>query len=148
MTTTNVRPHEILLVEDNPADVRLALEAIKRLGEFHNVSVVGDGIETLAFLRQEPPKYEGAPRPDLILLDLNMRRKDGRETLAEIKANRHLRSIPVIVFTTSDHERDVFNAYDHYANAYVVKPRSLYDYMNVMKSTTQFWFGTAKHLLR
>ena len=104
-------------------------------------------MEAMDFLRREG-MFRDVPRPDLILLDLNMRRKDGRETLAEIKANRHLKSIPVVVLTTSNHERDIFNAYDHYANAYVVKPRELHDYMQTMKSITDFWFNTAKHLLR
>ena len=142
------KTYEILLVEDNEGDVRLAIEIFKKLGLSYNLNVTANGVEALAFLHREGIKYQDARRPDLILLDLNMSQKDGRETLAEIKADSHLRSIPVIVFTTSEHERDIFNAYHNFANAYVVKPRNVMDYTTVMKTITDFWLDTAKHLLR
>ena len=131
--------HEILLVEDNLADSHLTAQVLKKIGVNHNLSVVRDGVDALKFLHRED-MFADAPRPDLILLDLNMSRKDGRETLLEIKTNTHLKNIPVVVFTTSNHERDIFDSYDHSANAYVVKPRELRNYIHVMKALTDFWF--------
>lgn len=142
------RPYEILLVEDNPADQRLVQEALSETRVEHNLWMVSDGDQCLQFLRHDTTEYKESPRPDLILLDLNMRQKDGREVLAEIKSDHHLRSIPVVVFTSSTHERDIFNAYHNYANTYIIKPRHLSDCIRAMESITDYWFNTATHLLR
>ena len=140
MTTAELgKAHEILLVEDNLADSHLTAQVLKKIGVIHNLSVVRNGVEAMDFLRQEG-MFLDAPRPDIILLDLNMSRKDGRETLAEIKTNTHLKNIPVIVFTTSNHDRDIFDSYHHSANAYIIKPRELSEYVHVMKALTDFWF--------
>jgi two-component system, chemotaxis family, response regulator Rcp1 len=137
------RPIEILLVEDNPGDVRLAQEILREARVRNHISTVKDGVEALAFLRREHI-YTGAPRPDLILLDLNLPKKDGRELLADIKADRSLRSIPVIVLTTSQDERDVLGAYEAYANCYIVKPIGLEQSIEVLRSIEQFWFQTVR----
>jgi chemotaxis family two-component system response regulator Rcp1 len=137
------RPIEILLVEDNPGDVRLAQEILREARVRNHISTVKDGVEALAFLRREHI-YTGAPRPDLILLDLNLPKKDGRELLADIKADRSLRSIPVIVLTTSQDERDVLGAYEAYANCYIVKPIGLEQSIEVVRSIEQFWFQTVR----
>src|SRR4051794_24701063 len=115
------RPVEILLVDDSPGDVRLTREALREGKIRNNLSVVTDGVEALAFLRREG-RYAGAPRPDVILLDLNLPRKDGREVLAEIKADDRLRRIPVVILTTSADERDILRAYELHANCYITKP--------------------------
>jgi two-component system, chemotaxis family, response regulator Rcp1 len=130
---------EILLVEDNPGDVRLAREVLRDARVHNRISTVKDGVEALAFLRHTGT-YAGAPRPDLILLDLNLPRKDGREVLADIKADQDLRRIPVIVLTTSQDERDVLGAYESYANCYIVKPVDLEQFIAVVESIEQFWF--------
>jgi len=135
---TDDKPIEILLVEDNPGDVRIAIEALKDCRVGNNLSVVEDGVEALSFLRKENG-YEGSPRPDLILLDLNLPRKDGHEVLAEIKADTQLRQIPVVVLTTSENERDVLKAYDLNANCYITKPGGLEQFVSVMKSIQYFW---------
>ena len=133
-----VRPIEILLVEDNPGDVRMAVEALKDCRVSNRLSVVEDGVEALAFLKGQDG-YVGRPRPDLILLDLNLPRKDGHEVLAEIKADPELRRIPVVVLTTSESERDVYKAYDLNANCYITKPGGLEQFVTVMKSIQYFW---------
>jgi chemotaxis family two-component system response regulator Rcp1 len=133
------KPIEILLVEDNPGDVRLAREVLRDARVHNRISTVKDGVEALAFLRHTGT-YAGAPRPDLILLDLNLPRKDGREVLADIKADQDLRRIPVIVLTTSQDERDVLGAYESYANCYIVKPVDLEQFIAVVESIEQFWF--------
>lgn len=132
------RPIEILLVEDNPGDVRMAVEALKDCRVDNHLSVVEDGVEALAFLRGRD-QYAGRPRPDLILLDLNLPRKDGHQVLAEIKADGDLRQIPVVVLTTSENERDVNMAYDLNANCYITKPSGLEQFVAVMKSIQYFW---------
>jgi len=137
------RPVEILLVEDNPGDVRLAVEALRGCRGSHNLNVVGDGVEALAYLRGER-EYEGKPRPDLILLDLNLPRKDGREVLAEIKVDKALKRIPVVVLTTSAAESDVRKAYDLSANCYITKPVGLEQFVSVMKSIQYFWSTIAR----
>jgi two-component system, chemotaxis family, response regulator Rcp1 len=137
------RPIEILLVEDNPGDVRLAQEILREARVRNHISTAKDGVEALAFLRHEH-MYTGAPRPDLILLDLNLPKKDGRELLADIKTDRSLRSIPVIVLTTSQDERDVLRAYEAYANCYIVKPIGLEQSIEVVRSIEQFWFQTVR----
>ena len=136
------RPIEILLVEDNPGDVRIAVEALKDCRVPNRLSVTEDGVEAIRFLRGEDG-YSGSPRPDLILLDLNLPRKDGHQVLAEIKTDDGLRQIPVIVLTTSENERDVFRAYDLNANCYVTKPSGLDQLVNVMQCIHYFWSGVA-----
>ncbi len=133
-----IRPIEILLVEDNPADVRMTVEALKDCRVSNKLSVVEDGEQALMFLRRHDG-YAGRTRPDLILLDLNLPRKDGHEVLAEIKADPDLRKIPVVVLTTSENERDVRKAYDLNANCYITKPGGLEQFVSVMKSIQYFW---------
>ncbi|MDD1718410.1 MAG: response regulator [Methanoregulaceae archaeon] len=131
---------EILLVEDNPGDVRLTKEGLKDSRIVNHIHVVGDGVEAMAFLRKEG-KYEDAPRPDLILLDLNLPRKDGRELLAEIKGDRDLKRIPVVVLTSSKAEQDVVMAYDLHANCYIRKPINLNEFSTMMQNFEQFWLA-------
>lgn len=133
------RTVEILLVEDNPGDVRLTSEGLREGKISNNLSVVGDGIDAIAFLRREG-QFANAPRPDLILLDLNLPRKDGREVLAEIKADEDLRRIPVVVLTTSSAEQDIVRTYDLAANCYVTKPLDFEAFVEMVKSIEDFWF--------
>ena len=134
---------KILLVEDNPGDVRLTQEALVDAKVHNQMFVVGDGVEALAFLRKEG-EYRDTPQPDLILLDLNLPRKDGREVLAEIKEDQHLRRIPVVVLTTSTEERDVVKAYNSHANCYINKPVDLDQFINVIKTIEGFWLSIVK----
>ena len=136
---TDGRPIEILLAEDSATDVMLAEEALEEAKMRNNLHVVKDGVETMAFLRKEG-KYADAPRPDLILLDLNMPRKDGREVLAEVKADASLRMIPVVVLTTSDAQEDVHKVYGLHANCYIKKPVDFEQFANVVRAIDQFWF--------
>jgi len=138
------RPVEILLVEDNPGDVRLTREALREGKVHNNLHVAKDGVEALAFLRKEGDEYAGAVRPDLILLDLNLPRKDGREVLEEIKADPSLRHIPVVVLTSSEAEQDIVRAYDLHANCYVSKPVDLDQFITVVQSIENFWFTIVK----
>ena len=131
------RPVEILLVEDNPGDVRLTIEALRESKVRNHLSVARDGVEALAFLRREGGHAE-AVRPDLILLDLNLPRKDGREVLAELKADPDLKTIPVVILTTSRAEQDVLRSYELQANCYISKPVDL-DQFTVVKSIEDFW---------
>jgi CheY-like chemotaxis protein len=137
------RPIEILLVEDNPGDVRLTIEALKEGRVGNHLNVAGDGVEALAFLRRQE-RYADAPRPDLVLLDLNLPRKDGRETLAEIKTDPDLCHIPVVVLTTSEAESDVLKAYGLHANCYIVKPVDLDQFLQVVRSIEAFWLTIVK----
>ncbi len=137
------RPLEILIVEDNPGDVRLTMEALKGNGVRHRLSIVEDGMEAMAFLRRRG-KYTAAPRPDLILLDLNLPRKDGRAVLAEMKADKRLRPIPIVVLTTSEADGDIRRAYDLYANCYVAKPGNLDEFIEVVKALEHFWLTIVK----
>jgi len=137
------RPVELLLVEDNPGDVRLTRETLKDCKLLNHMSVVGDGVEAMAFLRREG-KYAKALRPDLILLDLNLPKKDGREVLAEIKADEHLRRIPVVVLSTSSAEQDIIKTYDLHANCYITKPVDLDQFGSVVKAIEQFWFAIVR----
>jgi len=137
------RPAEFLLVEDNPGDVRLTREALKECKLRNNLSVVGDGVEALAYLRREG-KYAEATRPDVILLDLNLPRKGGREVLAEIKADPVLRRIPVVVITSSEAEQDVVASYDLHVNCYVNKPVDLDQFIKVVRSVGTFWLTIVK----
>lgn len=132
-------PAIILLVEDSPTDVLMTREALAEARVTTNLHVVKDGVEALAFLRRQPP-FEKAPRPHLILLDLNMPRKDGREVLAEIKNDPDLHRIPVVVLTTSRAENDVVKAYDLHANSYLVKPVNFERFVEMIKNLERFWF--------
>jgi chemotaxis family two-component system response regulator Rcp1 len=134
---------QVLLVEDNPGDVRLTKEALKEGKLLNQLSVVGDGVEALSFLRKEG-KYVDALQPELILLDLNLPKKDGREVLAEIKADPNLRRIPVVVLTTSSAEEDILKIYDLHANCYITKPVDLEQFMGVVKSIEDFWVSVVK----
>jgi two-component system, chemotaxis family, response regulator Rcp1 len=143
MMTEPVAPIDILLIEDNPGDVRLTVEALKE-GKVHNrLSVVADGVEALAFLRREG-QYADAPRPDVILLDLNLPKKDGREVLGEIKADERLRRIPVVVLTTSKAEQDILESYSLHANCYITKPVDLEQFITVVRSIEDFWLTIVK----
>jgi CheY-like chemotaxis protein len=134
---------EILLVEDNPGDVRLTQEALKSDSLWSTLRVVRDGVEATAYLRREG-EFRGAVRPDLILLDLNLPRKDGREVLAEIKADDDLKLIPVVVLTTSQADEDILKAYGAHANCYITKPVELAKFMTVLKSIEHFWFAIVR----
>ena len=140
MTTFVGRPVEVLLVEDNQADARLMQEAFREAKVLNRLSIVKDGVEAIAFLRREGT-YGEAPRPDLMLLDLNLPRKDGREVLAEIKADEDLRRIPVVVLTTSEAQQDVLKAYDLHANCYITKPVDLEKFLEVVASVEHFWLS-------
>jgi CheY-like chemotaxis protein len=136
-------PIEILLVEDNAGDVRLTFEALNEGKVTNRLSVARDGVEALAFLRQEDA-FAGAPHPDLILLDLNLPKKDGREVLAEIKADPILRRIPVVILTTSNAEQDIVRSYDLHANCYITKPVDLDKFIAVVASIQDFWLSIVK----
>ena len=136
-------PIEILLVEDNPGDVRLTREALRDGKVRNNLSVADDGVEALAFLRRTG-KHANAPRPDLILLDLNLPRLSGREVLAQIKEDPELQSIPVVILTTSQAEQDIVRAYQLNANCYVSKPVDLDQFITVIKSIENFWLTVVK----
>jgi CheY-like chemotaxis protein len=136
-------PIEILLVEDNPGDVRLTREALREAKVHNNVHVAADGVEALAFLRKEG-SHAKAPRPDLILLDLNLPKKGGREVLEEIKSDNGLSHIPVVILTTSQAERDILESYRLRANAYVTKPVDLEQFLKVVQSIEQFWLEIVK----
>ena len=132
------RPVEFLLVEDNPGDVRLTREALKDSKVRNNLNVLGDGISALAYLRRDSP-YENALRPDIILLDLNLPKMDGREVLSKIKADPALRRIPVVVITSSEAEQDILRTYDLHVNCYVTKPVDLDQFIKVVQSIESFW---------
>jgi len=136
-------PIEILLVEDNPGDVRLTREVLKDGRIRNTLNVAADGVEALAILRRDG-KYSDMPSQDLILLDLNLPRKDGREVLAEIKEDPELRRIPVVVLTTSAAEADIFCAYDLHANCYITKPVDLDQFVTVIRSIEDFWLTIVK----
>ncbi|HUE97028.1 MAG TPA: response regulator [Longimicrobiaceae bacterium] len=131
-------PVEILLVEDNPGDVRLTREAFKDAKVRNNLHVVDDGVKALEFLRSEG-EYAAAPRPDLILLDLNLPRKGGREVLQEIKSDPDLLQIPVVVLTSSEADQDIAQAYELHANCFITKPVDLDQFLSVVRSLEDFW---------
>lgn len=135
-----VLPVEILLIEDNPGDVRLTMEALKEAKVINHLTVLKDGVEAMAFLRRQGP-YAKAPRPHLILLDLNLPKKDGREVLADIKADNTLKHIPIVVLTTSQDEQDVLKSYNLHANCYITKPVDLEQFIKVVRSIEDFWLG-------
>jgi two-component system, chemotaxis family, response regulator Rcp1 len=139
----STRAIEILLVEDNPGDARLTLEAFKEGKVLNNLTVMKDGVEALEYLRRQGP-YINSPRPDLILLDLNLPRKDGREVLEIIKADEGLRKIPVVVLTTSAAEEDIARAYSRHANCYITKPVDLDQFLRVVHSIESFWLSLVK----
>jgi len=136
-------PIEILLVEDNEGDVRLTREVLKDGRIRNRLNVVGDGVEALAYLRREGPYADAKPQ-DLVLLDLNLPKKDGREVLAEIKADPAMRRVPVVVLTTSSSEIDVLSAYDLHANCYITKPVDLDQFTKVVRSIEDFWLAIVK----
>lgn len=136
-------PIEILLVEDNPGDARLALEALKEAKVRNNLHVVEDGLEATAFLYRQG-KYRDARRPDLILLDLNLPGKDGREVLSEIKNDEDLKRIPVVILTVSKDDEDILRAYDLHANCYITKPIDLDQFLKVVKAIKDFWLTIVK----
>ncbi len=138
MTHSGGRPIEILLVEDNPGDVRLTQEGLNEGKVRNNLHVARDGVQALAFLRREG-EHVDAVRPDLVLLDLNLPRKDGREVLAEMKSDPELRTIPVVVLTTSSAEQDVLRSYELQANCYITKPVDLEQFITVVRSIEDFW---------
>jgi len=134
---------EILLVEDNPADIRLTTEALKEQKMYNSLNVVTDGVEAMAYLRKEG-KYSAAKRPDLVLLDLNLPKKDGREVLKDIKTDESLKAIPVVVLTVSKSEEDILKSYNLHANCYITKPVDLAQFLKVAKSVQEFWFTMVK----
>ncbi len=131
-------PIEILLVEDNPGDVRLTREALRDAKVRNNMETVADGVEAMAFLRKEG-RYSSSIRPDLILLDLNLPKKSGLEVLKEVKTDEDLRRIPIVVLTTSQAEQDIVKSYDLHANAYIAKPVELTQFVSVVKAIEDFW---------
>ena len=133
------RPVELLLVEDNPGDVRLTVEALKETKLNNNLTIVKNGVEALAYLRQEGD-YTHVPRPDLILLDLNLPKKDGREALGEIKADENLKRIPIVVLTTSKAEEDILSTYDLGVSGFVIKPITFESLVSVLKTVSKYWF--------
>jgi len=137
------RPADFLLVEDNPGDVRLTQEALKNHKVQNNLHVVTDGEEAMNFLRRQG-KHKNAPRPDIILLDLNLPRKDGREVLAEIKSDPDLKTIPVVIITSSEAEQDIIKSYNLNANCYVTKPVDLDQFIKVVQSINDFWLTIVK----
>jgi len=144
MTQGNgAKPVDILLVEDNPGDVRLTQEALKDAKLKVNLHVVNDGVEAMAFLRREG-KYESKPPADLVLLDLNLPKKDGREVLAEIKSDTRLKRTPVVIVTTSKAEEDIVRTYDLHANCYVTKPLDLDQFVTMVQSIEHFWLTIVK----
>ena len=139
----NTMPIEILLVEDSPGDVRLTREAFKDARVLVNLQVAVDGEEAMAFLKREG-KYSSKPRPDIILLDLNLPKKDGRAVLAEIKEDPKLQTIPLVILTTSASEADVLKSYSLHANCYITKPVDLDGFLKVVKSIDGFWLSVVR----
>jgi two-component system, chemotaxis family, response regulator Rcp1 len=137
------KPIQILLVEDNPGDVRLAVEALKHTTIRNQLHVVYDGVEAMSFLHRDG-QYVGFPRPHLVLLDLNLPRKDGRELLAEIKQDADLKRIPVVILTSSAAEQDILQAYNLHANCYITKPLDLGQFLKVVRSIEDFWLKVVR----
>ncbi|WP_436910752.1 response regulator [Halosimplex marinum] len=143
MSGEHGEPVEILLAEDNPGDVTLTRKALERGNISNNLHVVNDGVEAVAFLRQEG-EYADEPRPDLVLLDLNMPRKDGRDVLETIKEDDDLRRIPVVVMTSSEAEEDIVQSYDLHANAYLTKPIDFDGFLDVVQRIEDFWLTVVR----
>lgn len=137
------KPIDILLVEDNPGDVRLTQEALKEARVRNDLHVVNDGVEAMAFLRKQGV-YKNVPRPDMILLDLNLPKKSGHEVLTEIKSDDNLKRIPVVVLTVSKDEEDIVKSYNLYANCFITKPVDLDQFLTVVKSIEDFWLTIVK----
>ena len=142
-TQEDLRPIDVLLVEDNAGDVRLTIEALREGKVLNNLTVASDGEQALEILRHEGD-YAGASQPDLILLDLNLPKKDGREVLAEIKADDSLRRIPVVILTTSSAEEDILRTYNLHANCYITKPVDLEQFIKVVRCVSDFWFEVVR----
>ena len=140
---TIVEPIDILLVEDNPGDVRLTTEALKKCKIHNNLFVVKDGVEAMSFLHKEA-KYADAVTPDIIFLDLNLPKKDGREVLEEIKADENLKKTPVVILTTSQNEEDILKAYDLHANCFITKPVGFEQFTKIVAAIDNFWFSIVK----
>ena len=136
-------PVEILLAEDNPNDVEMTRRAFEKGKFLNNLHVVNDGVEAMAYLRQEG-EYEDVPRPDIVLLDLEMPRKDGKEVLEDIETDPELATIPVVVLTSSEAERDIVESYEHNANAYLTKPVGYTDFQDIVRQIESFWFEVVK----
>ncbi len=134
---------KILLVEDSPSDIDLTKEALDEGKIIHELFIVEDGLAAMQFLNKEGP-YRDVPRPDVILLDLNLPKKDGREVLVEVKSDEALKRIPVIVLTTSAAEEDICSTYEHYANCYITKPVDVEDFIRVLRSFSEFWLAFVK----
>lgn len=143
MVSGCLRAVEILLVEDNPGDIRLTTEVLKDAKLYNNINIAKDGVEALGFLYRRGD-YSDAVRPDLILLDLNLPRKDGREVLEEIKTDPALKNIPVVVLTTSSAEQDILKSYSLHANCYITKPVDLEQFSRIVASIEEFWFSIVK----
>jgi two-component system, chemotaxis family, response regulator Rcp1 len=143
MEKTYIKPIDILLIEDNPGDVLLIKEILSENKIYNSLSVVNDGIGAMNYLYAKG-KYKDSPRPDLIILDLNIPKKDGREVLAEIKKNNLLKSIPVVVMTISQAEEDILRVYKLHANCYITKPLDLNQFVKVVRSLENFWFSIVK----
>ena len=143
MQKQKMKPIDILIVEDNPGDARLIKEVINGNKIQCQLHLVKDGVEAMNFLNRKE-EFTDSPRPDLIFLDLNLPKKDGREVLAEIKTDDNLKQIPVVVMTTSQAEEDILKAYSLHANCYVTKPLDLDQFVNVVKSIEDFWFSLVK----
>lgn len=143
MMTTNIMPIQVLLVEDNPGDVELTRIALEDSKISVNLNVVEDGVEAMAFLRKQA-QYANVPHPDIVLLDFNLPKKDGREVLAEIKTDTHLKRIPVVVLTTSQAEEDILKAYNLSANCYIAKPVDFDQFVRIVQSIENFWFAIVK----
>ncbi|MGE5182090.1 MAG: response regulator [Acidobacteriota bacterium] len=140
---SRVKVAEVLLVEDNPADVRLTREAMKEGRVLNNLHVVGDGEAALDFLMRRPP-YQDVPRPDLVLLDLNLPKKSGREVLAAMKSSNELKTIPIVVLTTSRAEEDILRSYELHANCFITKPVDLEKFISVVQQVESFWLSLVR----
>ena len=140
MNYDKISPAIILLVEDNPGDAELAKEALESSKFLNELHIVDDGVKAMAFLKKQPP-YQDMPRPDLILLDLNLPKKDGREVLSEIKSDDALKTIPVVILTTSQSDEDILKSYKLHANCYITKPLDLKQFFDVVKNIKNFWMS-------
>ena len=143
MNSSNVKLIDILVVEDNPGDARLIMEVLKSNKIHNSLHIVADGVEAMDFLNKKGP-YQNMPRPDLIFLDLNLPRKDGREVLSELKSDDNLKQIPIVVMTMSQAEEDILRSYSLHANCYVTKPLNLDQFIKVIESIEEFWFSLVK----
>ncbi len=143
MNSSTGKPINILIVEDNPGDARLIKEVLNEGKILNDLHIVKDGVEAMEFLHKRG-EYAKAPRPDLIILDLNLPKKDGREVLAEVKSDQHLKSIPIVIMTTSNAEEDILKSYNLHANCYITKPLDFHQFVKVVESIENFWFSMVK----